>query len=959
MTMPEVEEEEEALTPPSSSHCRDPDGDDGRWGVEEEEEEEEEGDATSQPVTQLATQPVTQPATQPVTQPATQPSTQPMTQPCGASDGVEIDGGAVATGDETTDRPNPDDSRLNRLANGDDDDDDDLDARDGSNAAEKTSTVGISRGLSVVLGFRTGGSGGAIAVSDEQVSMAENSLGTTDRQDAGAKVDIDESRFVSDGVRGRAESVRETNTNEAVETGHRCRRRCRDATHDNTITVGDAYDSLHIEARIAHQNYALDASRSGVYPEDALARADVNDATYSDSISQHANDAQGSRKFPQHNHLMMTIVSPPAVTNTVGDVVDVSEVGQIVNPHLQFVDAGRGDGTTWINSMDKHNNDDFARIATPHHRTNTVTNPYARNSGSSSVKIPFDQISRGSSPSDTSNANVYNYPHKIISITTSLSDAVPRNQVSNPYYKSNQSTERTVGYSYSKTKASGPDIIHLPANTANNSYHEPIPAATYASSKIPSFRLAGISISLPMVERLPSRNVSYRPAEILTVGELYRYLYHTNGTEEHQFVTQNFLESESAARTSKDDGPVPAPRKELRSVRITGTLLCVANSNPDEMDGVRRILYSSGTFFLVGDPLENTRFLKRDFQTMQQAERNIADAHTGDSAIATKTKAGLTSILRNKSAATPLSSAGTSKTPGAMPTKALNCDDPTATENGKQLASIAEGRRIADNDPNTKPMTRGILNTNKKKKLVFSGGGSRLSFGGVGSGAGRGGGNLGGRKFITPKRVNSTVPVPSVMNQLTKRAGLSSVAKTGAFSSINSTKLPNLEQIIDRHPSPIVPVWVGPSYDDDGLDGSVVGDLVMVMGEIVTEYCADCMGMDNDENLGSSSLDSENQHAEAEEDSHESLITTTPLRGVYDAAKALKISGGSSKCECQHFLKARLVKNANGTDMSLQRESLRARRAFLAERKRQMGYLMPDHITTNEGLYSVGLGPPG
>jgi hypothetical protein len=726
--------------------------------------------------------------------------------------------------------------------------------------------------------------------------------------------------------------------------------------------VGDEYDNIHIEARIAQQNYALDASRGEVFPEDALARADVNDATNSDDNSQHANDAQGSREFPQYNHPMMAIVPPPAVTNAGGDAVDVSEVGQIVNPQL----PGGGDDTTWVNTMDKRNNDDFATITTPHHRTNKVTNPYARNSGAASAKRPLDQISRGSSPSDTSNANVNNHPHKIISITTSVSDAVPRNQVSNPYYKSNQSTERTVGYSYSKTKASGLDIIHLPADTANNSYHEPLPAATYASGKLPSFRSACISISLPMAERLPSRNVSYRPAEILTVAELYRYLYNTNGTEEHQFLTQKGLESESEARTSKDAGSLTAPRQDLMSVRITGTLLCVASSNPDEMNGVRENLYSSGTFFLVGDPLENTRFLKQDFQTMQQGERNTADAHTGDAAIATKSKAGLTSILRNKSAPTPLSSADMSKTPGATPRRALNCDDPTATENGKQLASIDEGRDTADNDTITQPMSRGILNTNKKKKLVFNGGGSRLSFGGVGSGAGRGGGNIGGRKFITPKRVNSTVPGPNVMNQLTKRAGLSTVAKRGAFSSISSTKLPNLEQIIDHHPSPIVPVWVGPSYDDDGLDGSVFGDLVMIMGEIVTECCADCHRSNpaNDENLGSSSLDSENQHAEAEDDSHKSLNTITSLRGVHDAAKliantALKVSGGSSKCGCQRFLKARLIKNANGTDMCLQRESLRSRRSFLAERKRQMEYLMPDHITTNEGLYSVGLGPPG
>ena len=344
-------------------------------------------------------------------------------------------------------------------------------------------------------------------------------------------------------------------------------------------------------------------------------------------------------------------------------------------------------------------------------------------------------------------------------------------------------------------------------------------------------------------------------------------------------------------------------------------------------------MYSNGTYFLVGDPLENTRFLKEKSRTVQQVDEQGSAEYNTDDGTNAKSKPGLTSILRRRS----LPSAYVSNTQRSTP-------DPVTGGNENE---VDQNKETVDSDTLTgTTMSRGIVNTNKKKRLVFNGGGSRLSFGGL---AGRGGGNLGGRRFTTPKRNKSPALMSSVTNHSIKATGLPSAANR------HSAKYLTLEQIIQFHPSPIVPVWIGSPYDDDGLDDSIIGDLVMIMGEILTEYCIDCRKrkskydganiLINDENMIISPAAEIQQRRDLND-------TTAPLRGVHDAARlianaALKVS---CECACRRFLKARFVKNANGTDMILQRESLRVRRAYLAERKRHMTY---------EDLYSVGLGPPG
>jgi len=643
---------------------------------------------------------------------------------------------------------------------------------------------------------------------------------------------------------------------------------------------------------------------------------------------------------------------------------------------------------------------------TPHQKQNTVTNPYTK-------KRSIDQISQRSNSTNSSGSGG----------TNSSSTADQKQQVVfNPYAKSKkQNPKSSVRNPYARmNNGSGASSPKPPRSTSpkppprstspkpppsttvpkTQQQHPPIPQlaafkqppsiAPVASPKQPTFRRAGISISLPMAERLPSRNVSYQPAEILSVGELYRYLYLTG--EEEEDIEQQEQSSSTERGISK----------ELISVRITGTLLCVASSNVDTINGSKGKLYDSGTYLLLGDPLENTRFMKKEALPQAQQSDPLSAASDPKTAL----KPGLTSILRKKITST-LSTASSETSASVKPTPALKSTQSnlsrqqkekeqtlmttTATPAVEESTSInRESTTTVDNmrKPST---TRGILNT--KKRLSFGGGGlgggggKRLSFGGKGLGGGKGsvgGGLVGSRKFQTPKRINTTGPLSSVKKNSTTNnriGGLTtSTVKKSVYSSaksVGSGKNPRPEYIIQCHPSPTVPVWIGSFYNGDGLDGSVIGDLVMIMGELVIEHCASCQA-----SRAASRKEGEEREEEGCTDNRPQHSAQSQQQGVRGAANSIaasasQISGASSIpqsqtpsrrklkgrtfcCQCTRFLRARLVKNANGTDMNLQREALKARREYLIERKRQMKMLIPNSTTTSNqssnSVYSVGCG---
>jgi len=806
----------------------------------------------------------------------------------------------------------------------DDDDDDNNNEQDNNHKnimytsnGSNTSVIETAHNTSSsMVGFCTGGSRKAIEITKEQLHKAGKILEATttmmqhpQQQDSSTLNNTEYDNISNDdGLIIHNNRLNDHNTKSSIKPGF-----CTGGS-GKSISVSDEQIASAIKLLdTMDQHDTVSQWGAGDDDNDDEEEGDIITQPVTQLMTQPCDLAgvrrHGAEIENERFHQQMAIILPPAQAMTVSgdDVTDVMEIDQTTNSSLQRADVGRGyDTNTLVNTADI--------IATPDHGTNivtnAVTNPYARNSCMESLlKRPFDQIS-----------------------------GEIRNQVYNPYHKSNQiSSKRIVGNPYSKSRTSRSDIVNLPASTTINNSHQERPPPTVAPA-LSSVRRTGVSISLPMVERLPSRNVSYRPAEILTVSELYHYLY----------------ECWEDAEDDKGPSKRTASSKELISVRITGMLLCVANSITDEKDGVRANLYNSGMYLLVGDPLDNTRLVRKDNTANMDLAQNTVGSKMNNVTNITVSKTGLTSILRNKSAPTLQSSTDTTRVPGVTPAM-VKYHEPTKKGPAAKPENESNNTEIS--------ASRGILNTTKKKKLVYNGGGSRLSFGGLGAGKGIGG--LGGRKFTTPKRASSSV-VP--VNNLMKKTSSSLHAKRGLFTSIHSTNNKNLNpiQIIQRHPSSLVPVWIGSSYDDDGLDGSVVGDLVMIMGEIVTELCINCHQRDTSaHNDGSENSDVQQEETNAEGDSNKTsripLIPVAQLRGVTDAANllastAMKISGKSLKCGCRRFLQARLIKNANGTDMSLQRESLRVRRAYMAERKRLM-----EALTTVENadiMYSVGYGTP-
>jgi len=223
---------------------------------------------------------------------------------------------------------------------------------------------------------------------------------------------------------------------------------------------------------------------------------------------------------------------------------------------------------------------------------------------------------------------------------------------------------------------------------------------------------------------------------------------------------------------------------------------------------------------------------------------------------------------------------------------------------------------------------------------------------------------------------NTTNTTGRVTSSLMRKRPLSLVKSVSVSSGRKNVKI---ETVIQSHPAPLVPVWIGSSLDDDGLGGSVVNDLVMVMGEIVVEHCSRCRERNENGSVTAdadeepTTVDDKDGGQDAEKDdspsSEEDKQQATAVKNVRDAALSIAATVSNSAesasrsakkrpfcSHCACFLSARIVKNANGTDMNLQKQSLKVRREYFIKRKKQMEGLMQGMVT-NPTIYSVGCGP--
>lgn len=607
----------------------------------------------------------------------------------------------------------------------------------------------------------------------------------------------------------------------------------------------------------------------------------------------------------------------------------------------------------------------------------SVSNPYARQ------KRTSDQISRCSSVSSVTSTATQASKGQTNSGAAS-GPSPPRRPLNNPYAK--KSSPKPVHNPYAKLKSSGsastassrtpPYSIEMSSKPASLTKHVevasnramPVLEKLNANQNKAKRRRINMSISLPYADRLPSKQVSFQPAEILTVGELYRYMY-----------------EESDGQRSTDEGILTggalALPGDMVSVRITGTLLSATVQG--ENDIKKGDSYKHGMYLLVGDPLESNRF----------ADEKISVAQVPSAAPKASLKPKLTSILKNRKAQVSVTGRIATAETGA---KSSDVDTQVTRPNNSELVlkgisadskieSDSQARRqpdsnptIGDNTNNSRRKSTGGLLNNQKRKLVYNGGAKqrnslggrtkRLSFGG--NSASRTGRNLLGRKFMTPKRVvplsNSTNGKPS--SSSCKKGAMLGIGASGSIKKVKP------ERIIQHHPSPIVPVWVGSFINGDGLDGSVVGDLVMIMGEIVCEHCVDCQQEYEHVNCGPVDTGevSEDVTRPTANDSNgaaptvQAITASTLINGVQGAARCIavcasrgrqkpakskpaKMRGRSFCCKCTRFLRARIVKNANGTDMSLQKETLKLRRHYLSQRHMHCPL---------DAAYRIGCGPP-
>ena len=534
---------------------------------------------------------------------------------------------------------------------------------------------------------------------------------------------------------------------------------------------------------------------------------------------------------------------------------------------------------------------DNAHLNTTTKTTTNVTNPYTR-------KRPLHQISHvGKDKASTANAS---------STATTLAAPTPsRKLVFNPYAKSVHSTIKSVIRNpYAKVPNVATESTTFPAvapppsqsvqlrNKSVRSVTNMLREAPQVAPRkeTPLSRLKGISFSLPIAERLPSRNVSYRPAEILTVGELHQYLY-----------TDDTIGERDAFNS-------------LQTVRITGVLISVARSSSAESDGSRDDAHSTGTFLLIGDPLEKNR---------QQSVSSSRSEDTNSTMTRTATKSYPMSILKNKHSSN----------------LRMKQSEQTANAYGKTSDAAA----ATGNKPMTKPILRfGLLNNKKPKKFIYVGNKNRSSLGGGLH-----------RKFVTPKR--GPTLAASITNGTSQSSAMmrrpTSLAKSVRVSS--SRKNMTLESVIRSHPAPLVPVWIGSSLDSDGLDGSVVNDLVMVIGDAIIEHCTRCREKGEDvsgERSGENGRDTSNDDLPSKGIEKQSLSIIKNVRHAALSIAASASTNEASTCQsfkkkpfcrdCVCFLSARIVKNANGTDMNLQAEALKVRRKYFRNRKKQMERLM-------------------
>jgi L-lysine 2,3-aminomutase len=134
----------------------------------------------------------------------------------------------------------------------------------------------------------------------------------------------------------------------------------------------------------------------------------------------------------------------------------------------------------------------------------------------------------------------------------------------------------------------------------------------------------------------------------------------------------------------------------------------------------------------------------------------------------------------------------------------------------------------------------------------------------------------------------------------------------------------------------------------------------MIMGDIVVECCDSCKNLENGcmEEEAAPTTD----EVKVDDAANSKPSDNVPIIDVRDAARFIVSCASNGEglnarkncSQCVRFLRARFVKNANGTDMHLQKEALRVRREYIRKRREDMAVLLSggsEHFAVGSGPY--------
>jgi hypothetical protein len=388
-------------------------------------------------------------------------------------------------------------------------------------------------------------------------------------------------------------------------------------------------------------------------------------------------------------------------------------------------------------------------------------------------------------------------------------------------------------------------------------------------------------VNIPVWHRLPSESITFGSAEIFTIPEVVE-----------RFREMAALEPSHA----DDDGGNSLGRSNMTSVRVTGVVW-------------HRHVHSDGSVSLV----------LRDPLTPIQSKTTPAAAATAGRPMASILKRPRTESHQLISLSDGVVFGGAHQvTPAAADASVV----PTTFKSTSETSTETKQAAIANNSSTVKTPSAGNENTvirplstalnNKNKTFVYkktNTSGRRLSFAGIKPGLTSGeSGGIGAKRRLPSSTVVPQDPLDAMVKAI-----------AGAVPC----------------------VWVAIAPGHHQLSAvCAVNDLAMIIGETQTVALQMTGHQPTTSAANQKDMDGEVAIAGAAHSDVRCSAVTEVIQKLL--TQGSMVSSQNGKMNPMHCLNARIVRNANGTDMRLHTEALVTRRLFMQEQRRLRSTLYPD-----------------